>query len=439
LFIALLISFAGCSAFGTSIPTLQTQLATPTLIPATSTSVRQLPANATSARPVDSAVGALLDKVQDDRLMLTVNALQEMHTRHVLSTSTATTGIGTARDWLIKQFSAIRDANRTQPIDVWTQAVPLTFNGIKTTVQNVVAVFQGTDIGGGVIIVGAHYDSITTDFFNGTAYAPGANDDGSGIAALLEIARILAPLAHRATILFVGFTAEESGRQGSLAFVKSYLQAQNPPIDVRGMINMDIIGSDVGPNGQIDPRSIRVFSAEPNTSPSRQFARQIDIFVSTYIDNMTIVLQSSEDRVGRWGDHQSFSAAGYPSLRIIQSLEDTTKEHSPLDIAENVQPDYLLRVTRAALVSAILLSSGPLPPGGITLTANALAWDSVPTAAGYVVALRTANSLGFDQVLAVNQATQMPWDNLSKYDFAAVSAVDANGRMGPFSPEIPLH
>src|SRR5260221_579562 len=129
---------------------------------------------------------------------------------------------------------------------------------------------------------------------------------------MLEFARILAPHKHRATLIFVAFAAEESGRQGSLAFVQNYLQAQDPPIDVRGMINLDIVGSEVGPNGVVDRRTVRLFSAPPNESVSRQLARRIALIANTYLFDVNVVLQSAEERAGRWGDHQSFSAAGYP-------------------------------------------------------------------------------------------------------------------------------
>ena len=437
-----LIGVSACSLYDAPVPTLETRLVATSVPLPTATSGRALPINATSSHPVDPRVSALLEKVQSDRLMQTVSAMADMRTRHILSRPAATSGINAARDWLIRQLGAIRDANPTRPIDVWTQPVPMIFNGVRLTTQNVVTVFQGTDIGGGVVVVGAHYDSMSADFYNGTTAAPGANDNGSGVAALLEIARIVAPTPHRATIMFVAFTAEETGRQGSLAFVKDYLQAQTPPIDVRGMINLDIIGSDVGPNGEVDPRAIRVFSAEPNSSSSRQLARQLALFVGTYMDDVTIVLQSAEERVGRWGDQQSFSAAGYPALRMIEGLENTTRQYSALDTVDNVQADYLMRTTRTALVGVVLMADGPLPPADVarrtTPSGDLLVWTPAAGASGYVIALRAANSLGYDQVLVVDHGTQITWDGLARYTYVAVGSVDASGRMGPLSMELDI-
>jgi hypothetical protein len=428
--------------------TLQVQFPTATASRAV-TPTAIIPLGVATSWPVDPAVQGLLDRVQSDRLMITVGTLVDMRTRHVLSRRTETVGgIDGARDWLVGQFNDIRKTYPDQPISVWTQPVPFTWHGVDVAPQNVSAVFQGTDVGAGVIVLGAHYDSISTDFTNGQVDAPGADDNGSGVAALLEIARILAPQSHRATLLFVAFAAEETGRQGSQAFVKSYLQAQEPPIAVRGMINLDTIGSEVGPNGEIDHQTIRLFSAEPNDSTSRQLARQLALIISTYLpDEVNPVLQSAEERVGRWGDHQSFSEAGYPAVRIIQGLEDPARQHSPRDTFDNVQPGYLMRTTRAALASAIILADGPTPPGDLALRAlvgdpqtQVLIWTPVPGAAGYLVALRQTSSLFYDQLLTVEASPtpELRWAGFGKYATVAVATVDAAGRMGPLSPEVSI-
>ncbi len=449
--VLLLIAFlvAGCN-FGSPPPaTLQVQF--PTLAasaPGTRPPTASLPDGAGSSRPIDPGIRDILDSVQSDRLMVAVGTLVDMQTRHVLSKTTTTIGgIDGARDWLLSQFNAIRAENPDRPISIWTQPVPLTWNGVSVTPYNVVTVFQGTDVGAGVLVLGAHYDSISTDYYNGQAYAPGANDNASGVAALLEIARILAPLSHRATILFVAFAAEETGRQGSLAFVKNYLQAQSKPVDVRGMINLDIIGSEVGHNGEVDHRTIRLFSADPNDSPSRQLARQLALIISTYLDDADPVVQSAEERVGRWGDHQSFSAAGYPSVRVIEGLEDQTRQHTPRDTLDNVQPAYLMRTTRAALAAITILADGPAAPADLSLRmpltnsqAETLRWTPCPGAVRYLVTLRQTSSLYYDQVftVAASPAPELTWGGLTQYATVAVAAVDAAGRMGPLTPEMPL-
>jgi hypothetical protein len=439
-----------CGNTGTPRATLQvlqpTATSTSRSVSITPTSV--LPSGAQTTLTTDPAIIALLDQVQSDRLMVVVGSLADMGSRHVASKpSGAIAGIDKARDWLVAQFNAIRADYPYQPISVWTQPVPFTWNNVNIAPENVVAVFQGTDVGAGVIVVGAHYDSISRDYYNGQAYAPGGNDDASGIAAMLEIARILAPRSHHATILFVAFAAEETGRQGSKAFVQAYLQAQNPPIALRGMINLDMIGSEMGPNGEIDRENIRLFSAEPNNSPSRQFARQLALIADTYLSEIKIVLQSAEDRAGRWGDHQSFSAAGYPSVRFIQSLEDLSRQHSPTDTIDNVQPGYLMRTTRAALVATAILADGPMPPTELILQASVsdprlltLSWTPVPNAARYLIALRHESSLPYDQIFTIDAAPgpELTWNLFDQYATVAIAAINGSGRMGPLSPEAPI-
>src|SRR5262249_27851633 len=208
-----------------------------------------------------------------------------------------------------------------------------------------------------------------------------------------------------------------------------------PPITVRGMINLDIIGSENGPDGTTDDHSIRLFSAEPNDSPSRQLARQIALFISTYRNDVKVMLQSAEERAGRWGDHQSFSAAGYPALHIIQGVEDPLKERTIQDTIDNVQPDYLLRTTLAALSPTALLADGPLAPADlahrVSPEEDSLVWTPVKNASGYIIALRTANSLTYDQVLVVNTSAHLDWNGISKYGAVAVGSIDLAGRIGP--------
>ncbi|MCE7948246.1 MAG: M20/M25/M40 family metallo-hydrolase [Chloroflexi bacterium CFX4] len=418
---------------------LNLQLPTPTLAPLATPTPQS---DVQVGRPLDRQVWILRDEVQNDRLMHSLSRLVGFGTRHVLSpVDRANYGIGAARDWLFQAFEAIRAAHPSKPIQVWTQPVWYTWQGQHVRSENVIAVLQGSDVGAGVYVVGAHYDSIGAPPTDGNAYAPGANDNGSGVAALLEIAQIMAGQPQRATLIFVAFTAEETGRQGSLAFVENYLQAHMPPIALRGMLNLDMLGSMRDANGRTDSRTLRLFSAAPNDSPSRQLARQVALAISTYTDEVLPVLQSSEDRIGRWGDQMSFSAAGYPAVRLIQSLEDHTRQHNGRDSLEAIDLDYLMRTTRAALTAVAVLSGGLAPPAAESLRLTAipnghqLVWAGVPQAVAYVVALRQTASLGYDMLLTVNSAL-LTWDQFMRYEAISIAAVDANGRFGGFSPEV---
>lgn len=429
--------------------TLQVRLSTP--IPTPLPAVRATstpPVGVSAVRPVDPSILALMDQVQNDRLMYAMSSLVNMQTRHVLSAKDdAQRGIGAARDWVLAQFDQIKNAHRDKDIDVWTQPVQFTWRRFDVRSENVVAVFPGQDVGGGVIVIGAHYDSVGADLFDGMSPAPGADDNASGVAALLEIAHIMAHTPHRATLVFVAFTAEESGRQGSMAFVKDYLQAQNPPIAIRGMINLDTLGSDRGANRQRDPRTLRLFSAEPNESPSRAFARQVALAVNLYATDVNLVMQSAEDRTGRWGDQQSFSEAGYASARLVQGLEDPNRQHSAEDSLDNIQLDYLMRVTRATLAAVAMLADGPSAPVPIALRpspgqpgAMTFTWGPIPGASGYLIALRRTPSLYFDQILTVapGNAGSLTWESFGNFHILAIAAIDAQGRVGAFSPELSI-
>ena len=191
-------------------------------------------------------------------------------------------GIDAAANYVLNQFNQIRDQSYQNSFSVLTQDFPINWDDTQSTGKNIIGVLQGTEVGGGVIVLGAHYDSIYYNFDDSAAYAPGANDDASGIAALLEIARIMSQRRHRATIMFVAFSAEEIQRTGSKAFVSDYLRANN--INVDAMLNMDIIGSSTGPDG-VDQRQrdSRVFgrperfalaAAGAGTQPDRGAARR---------------------------------------------------------------------------------------------------------------------------------------------------------------------
>ncbi len=394
------------------------------------------------ALPVDPRVQQLLNAVQSDQLLITIDALTSMRTRHVLSAGfdpAQGVGISSARDFLITQFHAIRSP---VPLTVWTQPVVVTLAGVTTTSYNIVAIAQGTDPNASVIVVGAHYDSVNADDFNSADLpAPGANDNGSGVAALLEIARLLTMSGPpRATLIFVLFTAEETGRQGSMAFVQNYLRAQKPAIVPRAMINLDTIGGNQTSNGQPGADALRIFSADPNGSLSRQLARQVQLAASAYLSSPQVIVQSSGERAGYFGDQQSFSGMGDAAIRLNESAEDPARQRSAQDTLDDIQPAYLMGATRIALAALIVLADGPDAPRDVTWHGSdtTLNWSPVKGAAGYVLALRQSESASFDQTITLGAAPVFKWQGLSAYAFAAIAAFNGDGRMGSLSPEIAL-
>jgi hypothetical protein len=420
-------------ATNTPPPTLGYATLSPAELPPQATSMPQQP-------QIDTALLNLLNEVQMENLAQHVNTLQGFYTRHVNSPPSSSTGIGAAKDYILDQFNQIRDSSFQQSFVVFTHEFPVEWAGAETTGVNIVGYLAGTEPGG-IILVGAHYDSISAaDFEDGNAYAPGANDNASGVAGLMEIARVLSKTPHRRTIMFVAFGAEEVQRQGSTSFINDYLRPNNIAVDY--MLNMDIIGSSTDANGATDPNEIRVFSAEPNNSTSRELARMINLIVSRHVPDMSVVLQPVADRQGRYGDHMSFNDANIAAVRFIEALENMGLHHTPQDVWDRMNPGYLTRATQTILACITALADGPRPPQNIQLRQNAngsrtLVWDISPEAVSYLVALRAPGSLAFNQTFPTSTNTSGEWGKFTPqfYEGVAVFAVDEGGLIGPVSFE----
>lgn len=404
----------------------------------------QYPDQATQIAPVpsrpDATLLSLMNQVDADRLYVTIDSLVGMRTRRVNSGGAGSGhGIDSAAEYVLGQFNAIRDASYQNSFSVLTQDFTISWDDTQSTGKNIIGVMQGSDVGAGVYILGAHYDSISYNFTDSGAYAPGANDDASGMAALLEVARIMSQRRHRATVMFVAFSAEEIQRKGSLAFVSDYIKANN--ITVNGMLNMDIIGSSTGPDGDINDHEIRLFSADPNDSGSRQLARALNLVAVRHVPEMKIVVQGAVDRQGRYSDHMSFSDVGYPAVRFTEVLEDVSRQHSDRDTIDDVQATYLVRATQTILACLTSLGDGPPPPQNISLRANSdgtrtLVWEPAPGASAYVVALRRPDGLIYSDYFETSDHS-VTWEGFvaSRYTALAIGSEDANGLMGPMSIE----
>lgn len=379
----------------------------------------------------------LISQVDEDRLMAHVEALQNTYTRHVNSTTTSPErGIGAAREYIKQQFEIIRQNSPDGSFSTFPHTFDLTYNEKTTRQENIVAVIRGTQAGASTLVVGAHYDSIALNFDDDTAFAPGANDNGTGVAAVIELARIMSQRQHRSTIIFVLFSAEEIGRVGSKAFVQ-YLLGNN--IDLVGMINVDSIGNANDRQGNLANEELRVFSVGPNdTSPSRQMARTSEFLSFTHGMNMKLIVEDTIDREGRYGDHFSFSEVEYPAIRFISALEEKSNG-DPTDTIEYVEPDYLRRATQSLLMVVSAIADGPLPPRSIAMRdksngVSSLVWEPVPGAVSYVVALRLPGSLRYDRAIEVT-GTQVDWDGFRNYAGIAIAAKGQSGIVGRLSNE----
>lgn len=392
------------------------------------------------AIPSDPDMLNLMNEVEADRLMIHVRAMVGVQTRHINSPQNRPGyGIGAARDYIQAQFEQVQ-AETQGNLYVFPHQFIVDWNGVRTQQTNIVAIVQGDTANAGVIIVGAHYDSRNDDLDDAVGAAYGANDNGSGIAALMELARILAKRPHRATLMFVAFSGEEEGRKGSTAFVQEYVQRNN--LDVRLYINLDAVGSQIYADGRVDDRRMRVFSKGPNdSSRSRQMARLANLIAFNYVPEMEILVQDAYDRDGRYGDHFSFEEAGYPAIRLMEMAENSAYlDSSDVLTSTNPHPSYLQRSTQTMLVLINAMADSLTPPRNISLRDNGngtrtLIWEPIPNATGYLVALRQPNSMIYQQF--ETNDTSVTWDGFTPTNFTAVAvgAKNENGIVGMLSDE----
>jgi hypothetical protein len=409
----------------------------------------------TPVTSIDVELYNLLQQVDMSRLQSHVETLQGFTTRHVNSRQDSSTyGIGAARDYIYSQFKQIEQQSNGR-LNASTQEFDMTYNSIPTRQSNVFGVLNGTAPGGGFVIVGAHYDSINTDFTDATGFAPGANDNGTGVAGIIEIARVLSQRQYRSSVIFVSFSAEEIGRQGSKAFV-SYVRGRG--LDVVGMINVDSIGNNNTRTGIID-ESLRIFSCEGETycqddGFSRHMARSLEFLGFAHkaaLDNTPLAgsvldmeVESQGDRDGRYGDHFSFAEAGYPAIRFISTLEEFGNG-STQDIVDYVEWPYFRKSVQSIMLVTVALADGPPPPRSIALRNNAdgrptLIWEDVPNAAGYVIALRAPGSARYDYQVDWSSGSSATWEGFTsgQYVALAIGTRGQNGLIGRLSQEYKL-
>lgn len=385
-----------------------------------------------------------ISMVSGERMIEDIKTLVSFETRHVLSSPSPTRGIQAARDWLLAELESIKAAspNPEIRIDVYDHTFPMEWADQQIFPSNIIMAITGTDAAAGVVMVTAHYDTALQNWFQGDSYQPGANDNGSGVAAILEMARIMVQKPHRATIVFVLFAAEETGRQGSQTFVRDYIRPNNIPLTT--VINLDIIGNPTGRRGERYDDMMRIFSGGPNeSSAARMNARMIEVAVTRYVPEMSLIIEDRLERAGRWGDHMSFSDEGYPAVRLIEAADDPTIAHTTRDTLDLVDINYLRRTTQVALAALELFADGANPPSLRPLrqsTTDAasmvLEWAYDPVCQSYVVALRGFGSLKYDEFYTVQATTSLTWGGFKNYEAVSVSCIDAQGRLGRFAPEL---
>lgn len=382
---------------------------------------------------VDPDIAALLNNISRQNLFAYVRALESFGTRHTLSpTEPATFGIGAARRWIYDELTRVG----SDRLDVRIEEFPLTYAGVSTTQQNIIATLPGEGSHPGIIVVMAHYDSRSENPDDGQSPAPGANDNASGVAALIEIARLLSTRTWQQTIVFAFLAAEEQGTFGSLHLVQDLL-LDGRIVDLG--INNDIVGGRPG-----IPQSIRVFAPGPENSAHIQMARYLDMIAAMYSPMFTVEIQQAPDREGRYGDHREFLNAGIPAVRLTESVEDPGAQHNERDTSDRLDYEYLVQVVRlnvAALANMAGAPPAPVPPT-VAPMANAgsylLTWPTDERAAGYAVIARPVGSFQAEmRFVTASEAGNVAIAGLDPAQIYNISlaALDQRGRIGLYSPE----
>ncbi|MCC7143305.1 MAG: M20/M25/M40 family metallo-hydrolase [Candidatus Eisenbacteria bacterium] len=404
---------------------------------------------------VDPIIQSWVNEVSVDSLFAYETQLVTYDRRNTASDTTAVNGIGAARNWLQATFRDISARNGGRLDGGWFE-FESTVCTVPRTHRNVLATLPGTSTPERFFMVGGHMDSRTVGICDLTSLQAGANDDGSGVVAMLEMARILADEDLEQSVAFQCFTGEEQSLLGSAAYA-GWARAHG--VDIVAMLNNDIIGNVNGcpdspscGGGQptdVDSTSVRAFAGDPATGLSRQLTRLAKRVGEAYVPSMTVHLQSTIDRPGRGSDHISFYNAGFPSMRFIETLEFTGQQHNGNDRIEFMEFPYFARNVKINLALLSNLAQAPATPANVRVFDSGtggsirVEWDplsGVPDLAGYRVAYRFTqepDSLDYADVVDAGSGTSLVISGLSNEVELAVSvgAYDTAGHESIFSEE----
>ena len=399
------------------------------------------------------------------QLQATVQALVGFGTRHTLSdTASPKRGIGAARRWAQSRFEQIgRDCGGCLTVVMPSQTV--TGEGVPKPAEivDVVAIQKGSTDPERVIVLTGHIDSRVSDIMNATADAPGADDDASGVAVVIEAARILSRYKFPATIVYGVLSGEEQDLYGG-TLLANYAKAKGWRVEAD--LNNDIVGATRGQNGLVNNTRLRLFSegtrdtetAEDakqrrfeggeDDSASRNVARYAKAVAESYMPNWTVALVYRLDRFGRGGDHSAFNALGMPAVRFTENAENYRHQHQDLrteggveygDTIANVDFAYLAKVTATNALAAASMASAPPPPANVKINGavtpdTRLSWTASrgSPAAGYRVYWRDTTEPAWTHSRDAGNGEALTLANVAIDDFAfGVASVAADGFESP--------
>jgi peptidase M28-like protein len=430
-----------------------------------------------SSKP-NPQIEKILGEISAANIEAVMRKLVGFGTRHTLSSQDdPARGIGAAWRWIKEEMDrysresggrliVTTDEFIQQP----TQRVPQ-----STKVVNVVATLPGSqpESKDRVYVVSGHYDSCVCSqgMTDATSDAPGASDDASGTAVVMEMARVMSKYQFDATLVFLAVAGEEQGLLGATHWAE---EAKKKELNVAAMFTNDIVGNTLGGAGVKDNARVRVFSegvptteteAETrirqlnggeNDGPSRQLARYIKEAAERYLNNFEVTLVFRRDRYGRGGDHNAFLQRGYPAVRFTEPNEAFTRQHQRVreedgvkygDVIEMVDFPYIAQVARVNAAAMASMALAPASPSGVSFKSSrqeyntTLTWkaNAEPDVAGYRVVWRETYQPFWQRVVDVGNVTEYVMKGLSKDDyFFAVQAIDKDGNASaPSFPKPP--
>ena len=391
----------------------------------------------------DQHVTAMLRDVDPRRIRGYDSSLVSFGTRNLYSDTVSTTrGTGAARRWIhaqLSRFSADCGGCLRVEFDTATVATPRNTDNPTYRITNVLAWLPGRDTTN-VIVIGGHYDSCVCAVRGGsrdpTAGAPGANDDGSGTSAVIELARVFSrayPRGLDATVIFAAHDAEEQGLLGSRHLAQRLKEGGYHVI--AGMTD-DIVGNVTAEDGYVDSTSVRIFAPDPDTSLSRELARYVWAVGSLYLPDFEVFPVWRLDRFGRGGDHRPFIEEGWAGLRFTERVENELRQHRPADTLGAVNFGYIANVARLNAAAIASLASAPAIPDSSRAQRDVrdsggrrwnLTWAPVPGAVAYEILLRRTTSPQYERLYRIGNRTEFMLDYQLDDAWAGVRAVGANG------------
>jgi hypothetical protein len=400
---------------------------------------------------LDPRVARLVAAVSQDQLVVILRRLESFGTRNTMSSTESTSrGIGAARQWILDELKGF-----SPRLQVSFDTYRIAKQGRITRdveARNVMAVLPGRSARR--IYISGHYDTVAVaggqtgrnsgstqpiTFADPDSTAPGVNDDGSGVALTMELARVFSTsgIEFDATLVFMCHVAEEQGLMGAKLHAQ---KAAKERVVIDAVLNNDIVGNDRGGNGTIDGASIRVYSEGPEDSASRELARYVQRWAARYVSSHRVRLFSRPDRFSRSGDHTAYNQYGFAAVGFRESRENFARQHAPDDTFEGVSPAYLAQNARVNAAAAATLALAPQAPvvvndkGQPTINRAPsgydahLQWKASVGASAYRIFWREAWGPDWQHEMLVGNVTDVTLPNTLIDDLVfGVAAVDSGG------------